>query len=76
MPPSTVYKRLETREQLWAELSVDSSLQTKTKIEEVLRRRGEFPVIILGIEDLEEADIQKINEGSPIEEDMLMVESS
>ncbi len=74
MPPAVIYKRFETREALWMEGGTDSSLSTKTTVEKVLEERGEFPVVVLQIVDVEAAEIEEFNAQSPIAEEMLAAE--
>ena len=74
MPPAVLYKRLDNRERLWIEGDMEASLPTKTKIETALTQRGEFPVVLLQIVDVDAAEIEEFNEQSPIAEEMLATE--
>lgn len=74
MPPAVLYKRFDSRERLWIEGDMELSLDIKAKVESVLERRGEFPVALLQIVDVEPDEVEEFNGQSPIAGDMLAVE--
>jgi hypothetical protein len=53
---------------------MELSLETKTRVEAALDKRGEFPVTLLQIVDIEADKVEELNEQSPIADEMLAAE--